>query len=161
MADPIDDRIQPCFFDRLIDENPESQIDSRANRAISLKRYRDGVLRDIAWLLNANRKVDEENITEFGEAARSVLNYGIPDLCGRISASLKLDEVEREISAAIVEFEPRIIPNTLSVRAIVESKKSGPNVIAFEIRGELWANPVSEQLYIKTQIDLDTGQCVV
>ena len=161
MPNPLDDRIQPCFFDRLIDENPESKIDNRANRAVSLKRYREGVLRDIAWLLNASRHVESDDIVDFGEASRSVLNFGLPDLCGRISASLDLGEIEREIAAAIAQFEPRIIPNTVSVRALAETKKSGPNVLAFEIRGELWANPVSEQLYIKTQIDLDTGQCVV
>jgi type VI secretion system protein ImpF len=160
MADQYEDRIQPCLFDWLIDENPGSKIDSRTDRAISVKRYREGVLRDIAWLLNSSRHVESEEITEFGEVSRSVLNFGIPDFCGRISATLELGEIEREIAEAITRFEPRIIPKTLSVRARAEATVFGPNLIAFEIRGELWASPVPEQLYIKTQIDLETGQCV-
>jgi type VI secretion system protein ImpF len=35
------------------------------------------------------------------------------------------------------------------------------NVIDIEIRGELWANPMPEQLYVKTNIDLETGMCTL
>jgi type VI secretion system protein ImpF len=35
------------------------------------------------------------------------------------------------------------------------------NVIDFEIRGELWANPVPEQLFVKTNIDIETGLCTL
>ena len=34
-----------------------------------------------------------------------------------------------------------------------------PNTVALEIRGELWATLHPEELYIKTEIDLDTGVC--
>jgi type VI secretion system protein ImpF len=33
------------------------------------------------------------------------------------------------------------------------------NVVSFELYGELWANPIPEKLFIKTKIDLETGQC--
>ena len=51
-------------------------------------------------------------------------------------------------------FEPRILRNSLSVKAIMER-----NAVDFEIQGEIWANPIPEQLFIKTKIDLETGQC--
>lgn len=161
MPDPIDDRIQPCLFDRLIDEHPESKADSRAERSISLKRYREGVLRDLAWLLNAKSHLETEDISLFGEASQSVVNYGILDLCGRLASGLDLGDVERQIVLAVERFEQRIIPDTVVVKAIEGGDKIGPSIIAFEIRGDLWASPVPEQLYIKTQIDLETGQCVM
>ena len=162
MPDPTEDRIQPCLFDRLIDEHPESEKDGRAERSISLKRYRDGVLRDLSWLLNAKAHLEAEDIAQLGEVAQSVLNFGIPDLCGKLASGVDLAEVEHQIQEAIKRYEPRIMPHTLSVRGITESEtKLGPNTIAFEIRGELWASPIPEQLYIKTQIDLDTGQCTL
>jgi type VI secretion system protein ImpF len=160
MLNPGEDRIQPCLFDRLIDENPESKIDSRAERAISLKRYREGVLRDLAWLMNSKAHLLTEDITSYGEVSRSVLNFGIPDLCGQLASGLDLGLIENQIVEAIKAFEPRIIPETITVTAVAGGENSGPNIVAFEIRGDLWANPVPEQLHIKTQIDMETGQCV-
>jgi type VI secretion system protein ImpF len=161
MAEILTERIQPCLFDRLTDEDPESKQESRASRVISLPRYRDGVLRDLTWLMNASAHLAEEDANQFGEVRYSVLNYGTSDFCGQLAASLDLVAVEHEIKEAIKRFEPRIIANTLTVKAIGETAKLGPNFVAFEIRGDLWAAPMPEQLYIKTQIDLDTGECVL
>ena len=161
MPHPSEDRIQPCLFDRLIDDHPESEKDSRAERLISLKRYREGVLRDLAWLLNAKAHLETEDINLFGQAAGSVINFGVPDLCGHLTSGLDLGKIEAQIMEAIGRYEQRIIPNTLVVKTVESDPKSGPSTIAFEIRGDLWASPVPEQLYIKTQIDLETGQCVL
>jgi type VI secretion system protein ImpF len=163
MPDLDPDRLQPCLFDRLTDENPESRLDSKSSRLIPIQRYRDGVLRDLRWLMNAKCHTDFEEIQEFGEARRSVLNFGMRDIAGQISSSLDPGKIEHQIKQAILEFEPRILPETLSVRAHGESERGrhDPNVLAIEIKGELWASPLPEQLYLKTQIDLDTGQCLL
>ncbi len=161
MSEIAVERIQPCLFDRLIDEDPEAKQDSRASRVISLQRYRDGVRRDLQMLLNASAHLSEEDWHQFGEVRHSVLNYGVSDLCGQLASNLDLAAVEHEILEAIRYFEPRIMSNTLSVRAVRDQSKVGPNAVAFEIRGELWASPIPEQLFIRTEIDLDTGQCVL
>jgi type VI secretion system protein ImpF len=160
MLKPGEDRIQPCLFDRLIDENPEIKRDTMAERAISIKRYREGVLRDIAWLMNSKAHLESEDITSFGEVARSVLNFGVPDLCGQLAGGVDLASIEGRFLEAIKAFEPRIIPETLTIKAVRGGETLGPNMLAFEIRGDLWASPVPEQLHIKTHIDMETGQCV-
>jgi type VI secretion system protein ImpF len=160
MADPFGERIQPCLLDRLTDENPEAVKESRNERVISVKRYREGVLRDLIWLLNAKAHTDRDGLDEFPEAARSVLNFGTRDLCGLISSSLDLRTMEQEIAEAMRRLEPRINPGSLAVTAVSGSQKFA-NGIAVEIRGDLWAYPVPEQLYIRTEIDLDTGKYTV
>jgi type VI secretion system protein ImpF len=157
MADLFGERIQPCLLDRLTDENPEAVKESRNERVISVKRYREGVLRDLIWLLNAKAHTDRDGLDEFPEAARSVLNFGTRDLCGLISSSLDLGTLEQEIAEAMRRLEPRINPGSLAVTAVSGSQKFA-NGIAIEIRGDLWAYPVPEQLYIRTEIDLDTGK---
>ncbi len=161
MAEIVTEKIQPCLLDRLTDEDPDQKQDSRVSRVISLPRYRDGVLRDLRWLLNANAHLEEEDWNQFGEIRSSVLNFGTADFCGKLASSLDIAAIEHEMIVTIKNFEPRIIPNTLSVRAVGHSEKSGPNSVAFEIRGDLWAAPMPEQLFVKTQLDLDTGQCVL
>lgn len=160
MADPFGERIQPCLLDRLTDENPEAVKESRNERVISVKRYREGVLRDLIWLLNAKAHTDRDGLDEFPEVARSVLNFGTRDLCGLISSSLDLGTLEQEIAEAMRRLEPRINPGSLAVTAVSGSQKFA-NGIAIEIRGDLWAYPVPEQLYIRTEIDLDTGKYTV
>jgi type VI secretion system protein ImpF len=157
MPDLFGERIQPCLLDRLTDENPEAVKESRNERVISVKRYREGVLRDLIWLLNAKAHTDQDGLDEFPEAARSVLNFGTRDLCGLISSSLDLSALEQEIAEAMRRLEPRINPGSLAVTAVSGSQKFA-NGIAVEIRGDLWAYPVPEQLYIRTEIDLDTGK---
>ena len=160
MADPFGERIQPCLLDRLTDENPEAVKESRNERVISVKRYREGVLRDLIWLLNAKAHTERDGLDEFPEVARSVLNFGTRDLCGLISSSLDLGTLEQEIAEAMRRLEPRINPGSLAVTAVSGSQKFA-NGIAVEIRGDLWAYPVPEQLYIRTEIDLDTGKYAV
>src|SRR5688500_17331956 len=138
MAEIVTERIQPCLLDRLTDEDPDARQESRASRVISLQRYRDGVLRDLRWLLNASAHLDEEDWDQFGEVRHSVLNYGSSDFCGQLASSLDISAVEHEMLETIKAFEPRILPNTLSVKAVGAAERSGQNTIAFEIRGDLW-----------------------
>ncbi len=160
MADAIIEKIQPCLLDRLTDENPESQKEGRSERIVSIRRYREGVLRDLVWLLNGKSHTVEEELNEFPEAARSVLNFGTRDLCGLISANMDMRDLEHDIAEAIRRFEPRINPRTLEVKAVAGTKRDS-NGLSIEIRGELWAHPIPEQLYLRSEIDLDTGEYTV
>jgi len=151
------EKLQPCLLDRLTDDEPEKTEESRNQRVMSLQRYRRGVLRDLEWLFNASAHLPVEGrrefrLSDYPEAERSVINFGTRQLCGLIAPNM--DELERELCEAVQLFEPRIINHTLTVKATIER-----NVISFQIFGELWANPIPEKLFIKTNIDLETGQC--
>lgn len=158
MADstPLE-RLQPCLLDRLTDDEPDKTEESRNQRVISQSRYKRGVLRDLEWLFNASAHLPEEGrrqfrLSDFPEAHRSILNFGTRHLCGTLAPHM--DELERELADAVRLFEPRIINHTLNVKATVER-----HIVTIEMSGELWANPVSEKLFIKTTLDLETGQC--
>ena len=160
MPDPVQlDRIQPCLLDRLTDDEPDKRHESRTARVISPSRYRDAVLRDIRWLFNTSARLDAEDMEAFPEVQTSVLSYGIRDLCGRIATSVDIAELERELTSAVNDFEPRVIPGSLHIRAVDDATGSSPSVLSFEIHADLWANPIPEHLFIKTEIDLETGHC--
>jgi type VI secretion system protein ImpF len=160
MANPLIERIQPCLLDRLTDESPAIKNESRNERIISVRRYRDGVLRDLIWLLNTKSHIESDGLGEFPEAAASVLNYGSRDLSGLISSSLDTGELEHDVAEAIRCFEPRINPRTIEVSVMTGSARS-PNGLALQIRGELWAHPIAEELFMRTELDLDTGTFTV
>ncbi|HRE06014.1 MAG TPA: type VI secretion system baseplate subunit TssE [Opitutaceae bacterium] len=155
------DRLQPCLLDRLTDEQPSVQVESRNQRVISLSRFKEGVLRDLSWLLNTQRHRESEGLDEYDQVYRSVLNYGMRDLAGIFSEGGDLRQIEREISETILFFEPRIIRRTLQVKILKESElesQRNPHRIFFQISADLWAQPMPEKFYAKTVVDLETGQ---
>jgi type VI secretion system protein ImpF len=156
MAAP--DRVLPCLLDRLISSGNSPGIGTRISAAATLRNYQQSVLRDLNWLLNANATMDETEAAEFPEVGRSVLNYGTRDFCGVTASSINVSEVERELTEAIRLFEPRIIPSTLAITALPPADNAVLNLVAFEIRAEVWAVPFPEQVFIRTELDLETGQ---
>jgi type VI secretion system protein ImpF len=66
--------------------------------------------------------------------------------------------MESRMRRAIERFEPRIVTRTLQVRAdLHEGSQRSPSLISFEISGEFCPLPVPEALYVKTEMDLETG----
>jgi len=151
------DRLQPCLLDRLTDDEPEAKAESRDQRVVSLRRYRAAVLRDLEMMLNTKAHPFHDEIYEFSEAAQSVLNYGIPDLCGTTVSSISSAEFESQVKQAILHFEPRISRKLFSVRIASSLDSENIRSILFEIEGELWAQPMPDHLFVKTEVDLDTG----
>ncbi len=164
------DRLQPALLDRLTDDQPDKTQETRERRVMSKAQLKQAVLRDLAWLLNASRyeraqaPVDArlpggEDLSDTPEARRSVINYGLPAMSGRAAVSMDVVELERAIRQAIVDFEPRILPATLRVKAIVTaSSVDHHNVIGVELHGQLWSQPVPLELLVRTEIDLETGK---
>ena len=155
------ERLQPCLLDRLTDDEPKARKESRDRRVISMRRYRDAVLRDLGWLMNTGALPHGDPIYEFERAATSVLNFGTHDLSGRTAEGTDSMVLEREMLQAILRFEPRILPESLKVRAVAAAGRMDQNAISFEITGDLWAQPMPDQMYIKTEVDLETGACEV
>jgi len=155
------ERLQPSLLDRLTDEAPLEKEEVRSRRVISLARMRQLVRRDLGWLLNAGQMEPLEDLSDYPEVQQSVLNFGIPDLSGTAVAQLRKEEIERMIKNAVLNYEPRILANTLRVRAEVSSDQMNKNAIVFEIEGQLWAQPMPAELFLKTQIDLETGEVAV
>jgi type VI secretion system protein ImpF len=152
------ERLQPALLDRLTDEEPEKQQEPRERRVMSKNRLRQAVLRDLAWLFNATRLESGVDLAKAPYVRRSVVNFGLPALSGRAASSLDVSELERAIRQSILDFEPRILPRTLQIRALLQaSQLDHHNVVGVEIRGELWAQPVPLELLVRTEIDLETG----
>jgi type VI secretion system protein ImpF len=155
------ERLQPSLLDRLTDDEPAQLRESRDKRFFSVRRLRDCVLRDLGWLLNATDGHCGAQIEAYEAAARSTLNYGIPDLAGVSASTVDGDELARRVRRAIVQFEPRILPQTLSVRVATHDGDTGANTLTMQIEGELWAVPAPLRILVNTSIDLESGRVVV
>jgi type VI secretion system protein ImpF len=152
------DRLQPFLLDRLTDEQSDQSKESRDKHVFSPRQLKAALMRDLAWLLNSPAPIESDGVSEFPNVAASVLNYGIPDLTGNTASGLSGTQLEKSILRAIQTFEPRMDHKTLSVRLISDGDGDSHNTIALEIRGEVLANQLADPLYVKTEVDLETGQ---
>ncbi len=155
------DRLQPALLDRLTDDHRLDAAEVDERRVMTKQQIRSAVLRDLSWLLNSVQPWGRL-AERYPQIKHSVLNYGLPPMSGQLASRIDVTLLERSIRDAIVQFEPRILADSLEVRAIeFESVMATHNIIEFEIRGFLWAQPVPLELLLRTQLDLEAGQVEV
>ena len=154
------ERLQPALLDRLTDDDPDNrQPEPREARVINKNRFRNGVLRDMAWLLNATRMGEGDELAGLEHVVRSVVNFGLPPLSGETASTVDVLALEDRIRNAIHFYEPRILASTLEVHALVsENELNQHNVVSIEIRGSLWAHPIPLEMLLRTDLDLETGE---
>jgi len=168
------DRLQPSLFDRLLADvrlpSPNSAgelteqrtgIERQRNaRIMTLEQLKAAVLRDVSWLFSATRYTPQEELKAYSYVEKSVLNYGIADFSGATRSAVDHAALEESIRQALINFEPRFIPNSINVR-VMPLSSSAINVLDFEIECVLWAQPVPMELAIRSQLDLDTGHAQI
>ena len=154
----LSEKLQPCLLDRLTDEEPDKEQESRSKRVMSMQKYRQAVVRDLTWLLNTHANADQSGYNEYDEIPSSVLNYGVQNVAGTTSSSLSVDDMRYRLIEALRRFEPRILPDTISIVMSIDPGEMNNRSLRFEIRGDLWAEPIPESLFIKTELDLETGK---
>ncbi len=152
------DRLQPSLLARLIDNEPHLSQESRDKRVLSMRKLREAVVRDVGWLLNTTNYFPQEDLEQYPFVAQSVLNYGMQDLTGKAVPGIDLVQKERQLRQALWCFEPRLIRETLKVRIKSSDKKMCRNAFTVELEGQLWAEPSPLQIYMKTEIDLESGE---
>jgi type VI secretion system protein ImpF len=151
------ERLQPSLLDRLTDDEPDRQQESRDKRVLSPLRLRDSVRRDLSWLFNATQLATVEDLEAFPHVQRSAVNFGIPDLAGRSLSSIDPVAVERLLRRAIWDFEPRLLRSSVKVRLVESGDQEHHNALYFTIEADLWAQPVPLRLFLKTELDLEDG----
>lgn len=155
----LQDRLQPALLDRLVDNEPDKKLEPRESRVFTKNQLRQGVLRDLAWLFNTTNLGSSVDLTGQPFIERSVVNFGVSALSGRVVSTLDAIQLENMIRQAIINFEPRITPATLKVEVLItDLQLNHHNLISIQIGGDLWAQPTPIELLLRTEIDLETGQ---
>lgn len=155
----VQDRLQPALLDRLRDDEPGQTKEAINHRVLSRTELRDAVLRDLRWLFNTACHDTDGSLADHPQARRSVLNYGMPVMSGHTISSIDPVSLETKVRQAIVDFEPRIKPDSLRVEVeMSEVPIEQHNQISFRISGLLSIKPVEMELLLHTDVDLETGR---
>jgi type VI secretion system protein ImpF len=155
------ERLQPSLLDRLRDDEPQNSKESRDQRVMSLHQIRESVQRDLASILNAGCLSMAVDLDDYPYVQHSVLNYGIPDLSGTTVHGVEAAPLEKLLKQAIIDFEPRILANSLKITVTTDPDEMHQTAMVFEIEGKLWSQPMPLRLLWNTEIDLETGEVIV
>ncbi len=162
MADhTLTERLQPSLLDRLTDDNPGDIKETRDSRVIDLRRLREIIQRDLSWLLNTFDNATMVDADRYPNVLNSVLTFGVQEVAGEYSTGEKAMLIRESIYKAITKFEPRIIPGTLSVISRDQKgqeRLGGGATVNFDIAADMWAQPLPMELYLRSQVDMTTGE---
>jgi type VI secretion system protein ImpF len=141
----------PTLLDRLSQHG--------GGRAMNRSAFRKSVLRDLNWLLNCTNLEKQLPIQDFPQVRDSVLNFGIPPLAGARFSESDLNSVAASIERALLNFEPRILPESLKVSVIrdKEPENCRYNHARFRIEASYWFEPYPIDMVMRAHWDMETG----
>jgi len=151
------EKLQPSLLDRLTDNRPDIRTSTGGVRVLTMEELRAGTRRDLAALLNATGLGVIQDLSDFPNVQRSTLNFGMPDMSGKTVSSVDVKEIERLLGRTIQEFEPRLLPESLSIKGVLTDQMNH-NVMTITIEAELWSQPLPQKLLLRTELDLETGE---
>ena len=147
--------VTQSVLERLIDRDLGYGSEAAPTRAQSVRLLRASVRRDLEWLLNT-RRTPEAAGEEFPEVAKSVHNYGIPDLNAlNWQSSRDRTRLARVVQEALHIFEPRL----RGIQVVpLEPVAGSPHVMRFQIDGLLEMDPAPEHISFDTTLQLSSGE---
>jgi type VI secretion system protein ImpF len=142
-------------LDRLIDNDPKRTSEAPPSAAQSLRELKTSLRRDIEWLLNTRRGI-EDAPPGSSELERSLHVYGLPDVCSlSLNAPQEYNRLARTMETALATFEPRL--RGIRVTPAVSADKTS-RVLRFQIEGVLRLEPVPEHVTFDTVLELTSGE---
>ncbi|WP_171132988.1 MULTISPECIES: type VI secretion system baseplate subunit TssE [unclassified Ruegeria] len=154
------ERLQPSLLDRLTDNAPDQLKEGRDARVIDVGRLREIIQRDLSLLLNTTDQSDLIDEDVYPHAAKSVLNYGIRETSGSFSTIRQAQRIQQSIADSIEVFEPRIVKGSVVVD-LRSKQRSGEMHVEFDIRAVMWAQPMPLELYLRSRVDVTTGEVAI
>lgn len=176
-------RFTPTLFDKLTSGSAPTGMEANAEDAEknagggkfassalrfytvpNLERFGESALRatvrrELAWLLNTTNLDASQDLERYPEVARSVLNYGVPDLAGQAVSEWAIQARAQHIHEAIEAFEPRLDPATLSVAPRAAGERE--NAVTYVIEGEVHGAASDSEIRFLTDVEADTGSVTV
>ena len=118
---------------------------------------RDEVSSNLAVLLNTVHLAASEDLAEVPEVRKSILNYGMPDLASLTIDDTRVNDIAREIRAAMIAYEPRVDP--ASIKAVRDDTADAAALeLRFVVYAELYAEPLNIPVEYIAEVDTELAK---
>jgi type VI secretion system protein ImpF len=143
----------------LRDEHGARIISGRRARkgAVTEGQLREQLALDLNALLNTVNMASGFDLTAFPKVRESILNYGLPEISNRTIDEHRVADIADEIRTALIQFEPRLLPDALTVTRDTTVDPYSLN-IRFAVSGEMACDPAAVAVEFVADIEIDTGK---
>lgn len=157
----INDRIVSIVDDGRAAVQLEGGTQVQVRSADQLGRFneaamRDSVRRELTWLLNTVNLEATVDLARYPQVRTSVLNFGMPDLAGRVSTPAAIKARASEIAVVIGAFEPRLDREALQIEPRVDI--DADNSVNFLITGDITSALKVMPVRFFASVEMDTGE---
>lgn len=125
--------------------------------ALSEQRLRYEVARDLDALVNAVNLGSTLDLTRHDFARKSILNFGFPDIAHRTIDEAGVNDIGGEIETALMQFEPRLIRETVHVERD-DTVDRAELKVRFVVAADLACDPVNVPVEFVADLEVDTGK---
>jgi type VI secretion system protein ImpF len=140
--------VTQSLLDRLTDYD-----EWPTTRNSSLSMYREGIKRDVEWLLNS-RRPNVPGMEDYPLAANSVFNFGLPDITQFSFKNVDPNALAMSILHTMRTHEPRILQPRVELS---RSDKLNRN-LRFHVEGILVLEDGKEEISFDTLLQLTSGE---
>jgi type VI secretion system protein ImpF len=147
--------VTQSVLERLLDRDLESPADTPKSHAQSVRQLKASLRRDLEWLLNTRRNPEAVD-QSFPQLARSLFNFGLPDITSLSHESINdRQRLLQLVESTIATFEPRLTRVKVTP---LDPGRAGVHVLRFQIEGMLMMDPEPEHISFDTVLQLASGQ---
>lgn len=142
------------------EDRAPSEAEAVRRRGLSETQIRDTVLEDIGAILSTVDLQSAVEIEDLPHVSRSILNFGLYDIMHLTSEDSRVSEIERNIVAALLCYEPRIRRDSLQVewsQRIDDVQQK----IRLSISAEVDSRPVNIPVDFTAEVDLSACTAVI
>ncbi len=124
---------------------------------ISEATMRAEVVRDLEALMNSIAFESTQPLKDFPAVAKSILNYGFPDVTHRSIDELGAVDLGQDIERVLKAYEPRLARSTIEV---VRDTSVDPAdlKIRYLVRGELRSQPLNIPVEFVADVEVTSGK---
>ncbi|MDH5570340.1 MAG: type VI secretion system baseplate subunit TssE [Gammaproteobacteria bacterium] len=143
-------KLRPSILDRLLDNEPQNQVELDPGEHQHLKDLRNSVRRDLENLLNTRYRIIEPT-EKFEQLENSLMNYGLPDLATiNIVDKNSRKEFTRQLEKTLKMFEPRFKSVNITYTDNTDDKDQ---TLRFRIDATLYADPSPETVIFDSVLE--------
>jgi type VI secretion system lysozyme-like protein len=151
---PAHQRLQASVFDRLIEIQPNEEATPQNPQSLSLSELQANVFRDLQSMLNSRQGLTEP-LPDDSELRRSVIAYGLPDICNTNPDNLEQQaSIRNAVEEAIRLFEPRLT----NISVVTSGASTVDRSLRLTVRATLKVEPNPVPVEFDTIIESGTGE---
>lgn len=131
-----------------------------ARTAVTEPILRVELSKDLTALLNSINLSSAEDLDDFPEVQKSILNFGLDDVSSVTIDEGRVDALAQQVARVLRQHEPRLTEDSLSIERDKTVSKSALKV-RFLVRAEMVCNPINVPVEFVADFEQDTGQVAI